>query len=264
MKKTQTSNSKPNLHSGHRQRLKNKFVEFGLDSFNEHEVLELILTYAIPYKDTNELAHNLLNMYGSIYDVCNAKYEDLIANRGIKRESAIFLNLLAQFSDYMYSKKDRGNIKSLNNIKSIISYFRKKHIVKDKEEFFCLCLSSNYALIKEIKIEGIDDLSVSFDFKLLLSQITATHCSSVVFIHTHPHGQCIPSKEDIDITFKLLVGCKLLGIELSDHIIFNEDDYYSMKNEIENMYNSYHNNIADVFQIDYMNVSKNADDDERK
>lgn len=244
------SNAQNHLHAGHRQRLKNKFVEYGLRSFNEHEVLELMLTYSIPYKDTNALAHKLLDMYGSIYDVCNAKFEDLIANNGIGRESAIYLNLLSQFCDVFYASKTKVNTKSLNNIRAIVAYFRKKHVVKEKEEFFCLCLSSNYALIKEINIEGVDERSVSFDFKTLLAQITATHASSVVFIHTHPQGKCVPSKEDIEITFKLLMGCKILGIELNNHLIFNEEDYYSMKKEIDSMNNSYYNKIDNIFQLD--------------
>ena len=254
MKKVQN-----NVHAGHRQRLKNKFIEFGLKSFNEHEVLELLLTYSIPYKDTNALAHNLLEMYGSIYDVCNARYEDLIANNGIKRETAIYLNFLGQLFDIMYASKEHANKKSLNNIKSIVSYFRKKHIIKDKEEFYCLCLTPNFVLIKEIKIEGNDDLSVSLDYKSLLVQITSTHASNVVFIHTHPHGNCVPSKEDLDITFKLLMGCKILGIELNNHLIFNEDNYYSMKKEIENMYNSYYNNIDYIFAKKISGNEKHTD-----
>ena len=235
---------KNNIHEGHRQRLKNKFIEFGLDAFSEHEILELMLTYSIPYKDTNELAHTLLNEFDSLYGVLNAEYDELIKVNGIGRETAIYLNLLKQFYTKYEVSKDNHTNYILENLKAAVAFFRKRYTVEKKEDFYCLCLTNKYSLLKVIKFEGKDDTSVDFNIKDLLAKITATQASSVIFMHTHPFGSVSPSKQDIDMTYKLFVQCRLLGINLYDHIILNEKDYFSMKDILREMEKQFDSNLT--------------------
>ena len=239
---------KNNIHEGHRQRLKNKFIEFGLDAFSEHEILELMLTYSIPYKDTNELDHTLLNEFDSLYGVLNAEYDELIKVNGIGRETAIYLNLLKQFYTKYEVSKDNHTNYILENLKAAVAFFRKRYTVEKKEDFYCLCLTNKYSLLKVIKFEGKDDTSVDFNIKDLLAKITATQASSVIFMHTHPFGSVSPSKQDIDMTYKLFVQCRLLGINLYDHIILNEKDYFSMKDILREMEKQFDSNLTFIYK----------------
>ena len=117
--------SKENVHKGHRERMKDTFLKNGLSGFSEHEIIELLLFFGIPMKDTNEIAHHLLNSFGSISDVFNAHYEDLIKVKGMTKNAAVFLKMMPDlFKRYV---KNAKNVATLDNIETINEFFTSEY-----------------------------------------------------------------------------------------------------------------------------------------
>ena len=97
--------SKQHPHEGHRQRLKDTFLKTSLDTFQPHNILELLLFYSIPRQDTNEIAHELINHFGSLKNVFDADYEELIRVKGIKENSAVLIKMIPQLAKIYLSNK---------------------------------------------------------------------------------------------------------------------------------------------------------------
>ena len=138
-------------HSGHRQRLKNRVKKYGLNSLEEHEVLELMLMYAIPRKNTNHIAHELLNKFGSLSAVIDADINQLKLINGLGEESSFFLTVLRDFLHmYLENKKQTENIIFKNN-QNVINYFRSHFLIKPNETFIGFCLSNKGKLLNYLQ-----------------------------------------------------------------------------------------------------------------
>lgn len=218
------------MHTGHRQRLKQKAIENGLKGLSTHEVLELLLTYSIPYKDTNALAHILINTYGNLYNVLNANSEDLLQISGVGKETALFLTLLPQFFEIYDSGKTVQKDK-LTNVNSCVEFFRKNYTIESFEQSFLVFLDENDNFIKSITLSSGTEFETSISRDVLSRQIAITNSKKIILFHTHPNGKVAPSTDDVASTKQILAMCKLLGVELLDHIIINRCEYFSFRSE---------------------------------
>lgn len=238
MKKMSRTN-KINIHAGHRQRLKNKASDFGLSAFNDHEVLELMLTYVIPQKDTNPLAHKLLNEFGSFYKVFEASEHELLKIDGVGKETARFIPFLGALTERIEKSKRSSykNRKILRSTKQCADYFLSNYTVGNTEHCYFICLDEQHALIKTIEYTGADSALVRVNLNDLLEQIRKLNAREVVMIHTHPHGSVMPSEEDIKSTCQIFKKLFYLDIMLKAHLIFNESTHYSMDKEIQDYRN---------------------------
>lgn len=215
-----------NIHSGHRQRLKDKIRKFGLETLNEHEVLEWLLTYTIPYKDTNVLAHALIGEFGDIGAVVNASINELMSVRGVGAETALFLSRLPDLFEMCKKNKPEDDIR-LCTPRDIVDYFRKYYHVTRVEVMYVVCLDANNKLVRMIDFGQNNPVSVQVDVCSILKNILPTNTKSIVIMHTHPNGDPTPSREDTITTKKLMYLCYLLGIKFNDHIIMADDKFYS-------------------------------------
>lgn len=240
MNKPQTKEQSPNIHKGHRQRLKDRVREGGLKALKEHEVLELLLTYTIPQKDTNELAHQLLKTYGNINAVINAGYKNLLKNKGIGDETALFFSVLNDFYSLYRKNADSTQQIFLRTTQDCVNYFRTHHLIGNKEAMYLVCLNNMSKYIKEIELGGNSDVEILFNIKDIAAQLMDSNIANVVMFHTHPAGNTNPSKADIIATKDVLNVCGMLKINLCDHIIFNEQGHYSMGTHGE-LYDLYSN-----------------------
>lgn len=223
--------NKGTLHKGHRQRLKNRAKTLGLENMPYHEVLELILTYTIPYKDVNPLAHELIERFGSLAGVLDAGYEQLIKIDGVGKETAMFLTFLPEmFNKYRASRNMETTI--LSTTSSCLRYFRSIAQVKRIEEFFVFCLDSRQKLIKTVKIASGQASSVSFDVSKFSESIVAEGIMSIIIMHIHPNGNVLPTKADLIATKRLIAICCIMGIKVEDHIIVSEEEYFSFKSNL--------------------------------
>lgn len=215
------------LHKGHRERLKNRFLENGLDDFTDIQVLELLLFYVIPRRDTNPIAHGLLNRFGSLAQVLEAPVEELKKVDGIGQEAALFLNMIpAAGRYYMVDKTMKSRV--LRTIEQCGDYLMPFFFGKKVETVFLLCLDAKCKVLccKEVGEGSVNSAGISIR-KIVETSLSA-NATSVVLAHNHPSGLAIPSPDDIQTTKQLAMALQAVDVQLVDHIVVADDDYVSM------------------------------------
>lgn len=215
------------IHDGHRQRLKARFQEEGLDSFTEVQVLELLLFYAIPRKDTNPLAHELLKYFGSLSQVMDASVEELCKVKGISENTATLLKLVTEAGRY-YQVSRNSNNDILTTLDACAAYMVPHFFGRRVETVFLLCLDAKSKVLccKEVGEGGINSASISV--RKIVETALGAGATSVVLAHNHPSGVAIPSTEDIQTTRRLFQALQTVDILLVDHIVVADGDYVSM------------------------------------
>ena len=220
-----------NIHKGHRQRLKDKVRKAGLSALSQHEVMELLLTYTIPQKDTNELAHKLILSSGGFASVFDSGYTQLKNQKGIGDETALFLSILPKVFELYKQDKNKVNQMVLRSPENCVSYFRKSFEVGKRENLYIVCLNSQNKVDSVIDLQGESDSKINIDSKNLISKLTSKSISAIVMYHTHPKGDPTPSVEDLDTTLSVMYICAMLDIMFYDHIIFTETKHLSLGSE---------------------------------
>ena len=220
---------KKQVHTGHRQRLKDKAREIGIESWPYHEVLELLLTYSVPYKDVNPLAHELVDTFGSFSGVLDAGYEQLIKVNGVGKETALFLSLLPDVFAKYNASKNVGAI-LLDDSHKCVRYFREVDRVGDNETFYVFCLNSKKELIKRVKFNSSFSSIVNFPISWFTEKIVSIPTKAIIVMHSHPSGNCDPTDADVNATTRLIQASMSLGIKFEDHIIVSDRLYYSFLN----------------------------------
>ncbi len=217
-----------NIHSGHRNRLKERYIKDGLTSFEDHQVLELILFYSIARKDTNELAHRLLKKFGSLSGVLDATVEELEEIEGLGRNSATFLNMLpALFKRYTRSQLEKKPV--INSTISAGIYAGTLFSGMPYETFFVISLNGMGEVISARKIaEGTIDEVSAYPRKVVEAAVVSK-AHSIILAHNHPGGNPEPSQEDIDATIEIRKALELVDIDINDHIVVCGSKFTSFK-----------------------------------
>ena len=215
------------IHEGHRQRLKERFRKEGLDSFQDHEVLELLLFYCIPRKDTNQLAHALIARFGSFAAVLEAQPRELKKVDGIGESVITFLSLLKSAERY-YRVNRQDRFEPMTTIEQcgrfLVPYFRHAR----NETVYLLCLDAKCKVLccKELGEGSVNSAGISI--RKIVELALGVNATSVVLAHNHPSGVAFPSDEDIQTTRRLAAALQTVDIYLADHIIGAEGDYVSL------------------------------------
>lgn len=223
-----TKEIKTHKHHGHRQRLKDKVRKFGLKALSEHEMVELLLTYTIPRRDTNALAHDMIDSYDNISNLIDANYNDLLKIKGVGEETALFFKVVSNLFDIYKSKSHKEEIK-MNSVAAGVRYFRTHYSVRKAEKLVVLCISKMGRVVSVFELDGNNDSSVVFDIKTLTDNINRENTSAIMLFHTHPNGLVTPSVEDVQITQTIFNIAACLGIWCLDHLIFNEEKHFSFR-----------------------------------
>lgn len=218
------------LHRGHRQRLKERALKYGLGSLSEHERLELLLYFAVVRKDLNEPSHELLNTFGSFYNLTHSKRQDIEKIKGIGQEASCLLTLLPEIVDWYLDSKEEGPIKLSTSVQAV-KYFKSKFVVGDSEEAYFAMLNEKEELIKLIPIGNGNGHEVSINEKLLAYEVNGRRPKYVILFHTHPKGEVKPSIDDLASTLRIMGICKIAGALVVEHIIINKGSWYSFKDE---------------------------------
>ncbi len=214
------------LQNGHRARLRKKFLDGQL---TEYEILELLLTYAIPRRDVRALSRRLYKKYGTIPNLLSAPMESLTDNEGIKENTATFFKLLHKLMELEYkSALDTSPI--FHNYEKLENYCRTLLVGKSVEEFHVLYLDSQYKLIKdELHSSGTIDWAAVY-IREIVKKALDVNAHSIVMLHNHPSGYTSFSTEDIMITQELETALEKLKISLYDHLLVSGDIIYSARN----------------------------------
>lgn len=216
-------------HDGHRDRIKKKFLESGFNSFEEHEILEMLLFYSIPRKNTNEIAHNLINKFGNIYKVCNADVELLQEVDGISYNSAILLKMIPSLCKE-YTKNIDMDF-NFNDINTILKFCINQYTGETTEILKAIYLDNVSNLIACVDICSMNSRnSVIVNATKIIERAEKYKSSKIILIHNHPNGSIVPSQEDIISTNKLIKIFRELRLNILDHIIVANDKAISMVN----------------------------------
>ena len=215
------------VHSGHRARMKARFLKYGLDGFADHEVLELLLFFALPQRDVNPLAHELLNRFGTLSNVLDASVEELCAVPGVGDNAAALLRLIPQISRrYMMSRTDFDRI--IDSSEKAGNYLVPRFYGEHDEVVYLLCLDAKYKVLDCPLVMRGSVNTVSFSVRRVVECALAAGASAAVLAHNHTSGIALPSKEDADTTVRMREVLASVDITLTDHIIVADDDYVSM------------------------------------
>lgn len=223
---------KVNVHAGHRKRMRDKFFQQGIDAFQDHEILEMLLYYALPQRNTNDIAHSLIKNFGSFSAVLEADTEALVSQPYITENVAFLIKImLPVYNRYIRSVTEQK--KKFENTDEIVTFLRSKYVGTTHESVFALFFDAEGKLIVCKKLNDGDISSSFFDLRKLASYSLETKATSVIISHNHPHGVALPSRDDVAITQKAFDLLKSLKVKLSDHIILTETAHFSMVSTIQ-------------------------------
>ncbi len=215
------------VHDGHRERLRARFAEHGLDSFNELNALELLLCYAIPRRDTNEIAHRLLDAFGSLSGVFQASMQELTSVPGIGENAATLILMVPQIVKKAHVSKAKET-KIIRNSTDAGNYLLPYFLDEPDEIVMMLCLDNKRAVIccREMG-RGVVNC-VDANIRRMVETALKVKTTTVIVAHNHPNGVALPSREDDNFTRTLYRSLGLLGITLEDHIIVANDEFVSL------------------------------------
>ncbi|MBE6990748.1 MAG: DNA repair protein RadC [Ruminococcaceae bacterium] len=214
------------LHDGHRARKKKQFLEQGLESMADHEVLELLLYYAIPRRDTNETAHRLMEVFGSLEGVLQSDAAELSRVPGVGEHAAVLLTLLGavcrrtalepEFSDPIRTGEQAGRC------------FLRIMGEEKREVLYLMCLDGKGKQLscRMVAMGGLHLTEISV--RRVVDTALRTGASAVVLAHNHPSGVALPSRADQIMTRQVADALRPLGIRLIDHIVVADGDFVSM------------------------------------
>lgn len=217
---------------GHRERLRKKYRERGLVALQDYEVLELLLTYALPRRDTKVIAKKLLDRFGNLSQVLKADFASLEAISGIKEGASTFLSLVGAVSGIVFQESLEGEAElQIRRKEDLLRYLREKIAYSDQEIFMVLFLSSsNTLLASEELFRGSLDRSAIYP-REILKKVIEYQAKSVIFAHNHPSGNMKASSQDIALTRDMKKALEMFDVLLLEHIIIGKHSYFSFLEE---------------------------------
>ncbi len=219
--------NKTNIHSGHRERMREKYKTAGLDAFSSHEVLELLLFYANKRGDTNPVAHRLIERFGSLPAVLEAEYDDLKKIDGVGDTAATLITLMPQlFRRYTGEKAEK--IKTVSNFQDLKNYLMPRFYGINIERVALLCLDSQ-GRINNFVFASEGSLKLAqIDMRKIAQLALQNNAESIILVHNHPGGVASPSRSDIETTSVLVKSMGLINVHVADHVIVSDEDVFSM------------------------------------
>lgn len=215
-----------NVHTGHRQRVKGRYLSEGLDAFEDHQVLELLLFYAIPRMDTNELAHRMIKEFGSLAGLFEADAKDIARRCNVSENTAILVSLIPSLSRRYFLGK--WGEKPIINSSSKAGEYSVSLLAGRIYEVFCvICLDTqNRVNHADMVHEGTINEAAIYP-RLIVETALRHQASSIILAHNHPGGSLQPSGADIRVTKQIVTALDSISIKVLDHIIVAGDRYTS-------------------------------------
>lgn len=212
----------------HRKRVKDRFRKEGLENFDERYVLELMLFYCVPRKDTRDLAIRLLEHFGSIVQVLDATQEELERVPGVGEGISTFIAFRRELERYYRIKQDEGPVEPLSTPEDFGRKLRAKFINQRNEVVYVLCLDAKCKLLSCLFVGEGSVNSANIPIRRIVEICLNANATSVVLAHNHPGGLAFPSGDDIQTTYRLAQALSTVDMYLIDHLIFADGDSISM------------------------------------
>ncbi len=223
-------NDKISAHSGHRRRLKERYLAAGCSGMHNYEVMELLLSYAIPRKDVKPLAKELFSKYHSFKGILDADIKEIENTVGLGSNSAILIKLIKDISVIYLGEKARQKVQ-ISNSRELLDYCKVALGGLKNERFSVIYLDAQNRIIEiETVQEGIVNQAVVYPRKIIEGALLRK-ASALILVHNHPSGEVRPSAADINLTKSIREVAKALNIEVNDHIIVGENRHFSFREE---------------------------------
>lgn len=223
------SKNKSEIHAGHRDRMKQRLIFHGSDSFNSHELMEMLLYYALPRQNTNEQAHRLMEQFGSLRGIFQADYQELIAVEGIKSHTASLILVCGGILRRIALEENKP-IDHYERMEQAVNYLRNLYVGVKVERAYLMLFDNGMKLIDCINLgDGVINQANILPRKVIQEAILK-QATGVLLAHNHPGGLAIPSPEDIEITGHLNYALSVSGVTLLDHLILTETSVMSIMN----------------------------------
>lgn len=226
-----------NNAKGHRERVRKKFLENGFNGLEDYEVLELLLFYVIPRRDTKAIAKELMAKFKTLANVLKADNKELKTINGLGDVAITFLKMMGALPEKIYEDKLKNekiikdDTNKITNKEILLNFLRNKIGYENVEKFYVIYLSSsNEVLAFEESSSGTLDRSSIYP-REIYKKVIMENAKSIIIAHNHPSGNISPSKCDIDITNEIAKGLKNFGALLIEHIIITRDSYFSFLEE---------------------------------
>ena len=215
-------------HTGHRERMKAEFLARGLEGWPDHRVLELLLFYTIPQGDVNDLAHELVERFGSLAGVMDASVEELKKVKGVGDHTAVFLRMLpAVLGRYQGARTRLSAI--INSPEDAYAWLESYFFGARNEMVYVLCLDGKRQVLGVRKVaEGSIELA-EVNTRRIAEEAIGLRAAQIYVAHNHVSNLALPSQEDWLTTDVLRAALSPIGIELIDHLVFVDGDMVSMK-----------------------------------
>lgn len=216
------------IHDGHRDRLREKILAVGIKGLQQHEVLEYLLFAFIPRKDTNAIAHELINTFGSFSSVLTTDVDRLVTVKGMTRNAAVFLNTLPSILQVYTddSDKERQNLSG----RGIAREFMKNQVFgQGLEHVVVVALDARDNFIRMERMSSGTGAEVLLPIRDIMDFALRTSACSILIAHNHPSGDIKPSSQDLKLTMELGQLLARINVVLQDHFIFSDKKYYSFE-----------------------------------
>jgi len=246
------------IHHGHRKRTKSAMLENGIDGLNNHQILEILLFYVIPKRDTNPIAHELVNRFGSLRGVLEADYNELVEVNGIGENAASLIKFAQMLSRrYLCDSSFDNDSQCFDDTDILRRYYEAAFLGVKNEQIRAMLLDDKLFMVKEKVILDGSISKVECDTRKIIDFVIKNDCDKVVIAHNHPNGSPLPSLGDVASTKILYKKLKVCDISLVDHVIVGKTGSTSLR--------SYHHGFGvwpDGSIKDGISDDEAADDDE--
>ena len=216
------------LHNGHRDRLRSRFLKEGLDNFEPHNVLELLLFYSIPRRDTNDVAHNLIDRFGSLSATLDAPYDELLKVPGVGANTATLIKMITSICRW-YMVDRTSDIRTLNSVEKAGEFLKPKFIGRADEIIYFVSLDAKSRILNCSLDSDAAVNEVNLNIRKIVELVMRYKACAGILSHNHPNGLAIPSEDDVETTYQLMRALKYVNVHLIDHIIVADDDFVSMR-----------------------------------
>lgn len=216
-----------NLHKHHRQRVRDRYFADGIKSMADHNIIELLLFFGIPYKDTNNIAHELVERFGDLNGILDTPVEELMKVDGIGENAAALIHLT---HDIAIAYNERKKLeKPFAAIEERFSAFlTMKYAGETREIVYMLFVDCHGRISRCVKVcEGSPE-RVTVDNRTIVEAALRNDATDIILAHNHPNGFAVPSTADVRATMDVIPLLKAINVHLIDHVIVADDDYFSM------------------------------------
>lgn len=216
------------IHDDHRQRIYNRFLREGLEGFEEHNAMEFLLFLVRARGDTNPLAHELIDRFGSVAGVLDAPIEELRKVPGIGGTSAVTLKFIPQMCAYYLESRQKHKKIVMRDIETTSEVFLPKFMARTTEALYMALVNDRRELIRLSLISEGNSNATAFPIDKIVKEMTYQGVSGVILAHNHPYGMPMPSHEDMAMTRRIYRLSAEVHVRLLDHLIFANGEYVSM------------------------------------